>query len=202
MTPRELEAKFLVKDLKGIEARLQKLNAGLIQPRVHETNLRYDTAGRTLSKAGRVLRIRQDESAKMTFKGSTTNLNGVQSRDEIEFEIESFDLGRQLLESLGYEVMFFFEKFRTTYEYNGTHVMLDELPFGSFVEVEGMDEAQIKETAGLLGLNWERAIQVSYRKMYEIACKAMGLPVADISFEHFRNLQVTPAELQALPADQ
>ena len=45
----ETEAKFFVLDLDGIRMRLQTLEAHLIQPRVLETNIRFDLPDSSLS---------------------------------------------------------------------------------------------------------------------------------------------------------
>ena len=137
MHGQETEVKFYVGNLAKIETKLIELGAHLIQPRVHETNLRFDTSERTLRNEGKVLRLRHDESSKMTFKSGATAHNGILSRKEIEFGVESFEAARALIESLGYEVMVFYEKYRMTYELAGLHIMLDELPYGDFVEIEG-----------------------------------------------------------------
>jgi adenylate cyclase class IV len=42
MNHQEIEIKFYVNDLKRLEARLLELGAVLIQPRVHESNVRFD----------------------------------------------------------------------------------------------------------------------------------------------------------------
>jgi adenylate cyclase class IV len=42
MNHQEIEIKFYVNDLKRLEARLLELGAFLIQPRVHESNVRFD----------------------------------------------------------------------------------------------------------------------------------------------------------------
>ena len=90
MNGHETEVKFHVNDLKKIEARLLELGARLIQPRTHETNLRFDTANDDLRQDKKVLRLRQDEQARLTFKGpSVEREGGVASRVEIEFAVES-----------------------------------------------------------------------------------------------------------------
>ena len=69
MNGQEIEAKFYINNLPKIEARLQQLEARLIQARVHEKNLRFDTPDQSLRREGRVLRLRQDDAARMTYKG-------------------------------------------------------------------------------------------------------------------------------------
>ena len=138
MNGQEIEAKFHVQNLRKIELRLLELKAQLIQPRVHEVNLRFDRPDGELRNSFRVLRLRQDDIARFTFKGpSVEKEGGILSRQEIEFEVGDFDSAKQFLEAIGFQVVVFYEKFRTTYELNNTHIMLDELPYGSFIEIEG-----------------------------------------------------------------
>ena len=126
MNNQETEVKFFVQNLKPIELRLQELKAQLIQPRVHEINYRFDFPNNELRNNQKVLRLRKDEQAKLTFKGpSEARQGGVMSRKEIEFVVEDFDKAKQLLESLGFTPVVFYEKFRTTYELHETHIMLD-----------------------------------------------------------------------------
>ena len=109
MNGQEIEAKFFVKNLDRIEQRLLELKARLIQPRIHEINLRFDDAGNTLRSSFRVLRLRQDDKARMTFKGpSVEEVGGILSRREIEFVVEDFEKARELLEALGYRVVVFY----------------------------------------------------------------------------------------------
>ena len=55
--------------------------------------------------------------ARFTFKGpSEEEEGGILSRQEIEFVVGDFESAKQFLEALGYEVVVFYEKFRTTYE--------------------------------------------------------------------------------------
>jgi len=197
----EIEAKFYVKDLKQIEARLHHLNARLIQPRIHETNIRFDTPNQDLRREQRVLRLRQDDKARMTYKGASKNEQGVLNRTEIEFVVEDFEKARRLLEALGYEKSLFYEKYRTTYELDKTHIMLDELPIGSFIEIEGESIDAIPEIGRKLGLRWDTAISTSYSALFERVRTAKGAQIQDLSFENFEGVQVTNDELGVQPAD-
>lgn len=69
MKDREIEIKLLVSDLKAIEIKLVEKGAKIIQPRTFEENLRFDTAERSLSQSGQVLRLRRDVHNVLTFKG-------------------------------------------------------------------------------------------------------------------------------------
>src|SRR4030095_9420092 len=174
----EIEAKFYVRDLKRIEARLRppppfghlpqirnklirkfinfysriwgRLGGGVIQPRVLKTNIRFDLfddAQPQLRSEGRVLRLRQDTEARLTYKSGGVKEQGVASRTEIEFTVEDFEKAKSFLEALGYQKLLEYEKNRTIYELSGCHIMLDELPYGNFVEIEGENIEAIRNMA-------------------------------------------------------
>lgn len=196
MNGQEIEAKFHVLDLKKIEHRLLELKAMLVQPRVHEVNLRFDRPDRELRDSLRVLRLRQDEKARFTFKGpSEEAAGGILSRREIEFEVGDFESARQFLEAVGFEVVVFYEKFRTTYELNDVHIMLDELPYGDFIEIEGDQVEAIRRVADLLGLNWNTMIKAGYHALFERAAGKYGLDGSKLSFENLKGVKIDIADL-------
>lgn len=196
----ETEVKFCVRDLHGIEGRLHDLGAQLHEPRVLEVNLRFDTPNRELMEGGRVLRLRQDRLVHLTYKGGSQLMDGVRSRREIEFTVEDFEAARQLIEALGYDVVFRYEKYRTTYQMRKTFIMLDELPYGNFVEIEG-EFGSLHEIAEKLGLNWEAAIPASYQALFERLSKSRGFSFHDSSFEKLKGLEVSPDEMAVRYAD-
>ena len=198
----ETEAKFYVKDLDQIIARLQELQARLVQPRVLETNLRFDLPDGSLTSSGRVLRLRRDAQARLTYKGAGQNKSGVLDRQEIEFFVEDDAKARQFLEALGYQNTMYYEKYRATYELENTSIMVDEMPYGSFVEIEGETIEQIQAVASKLHLQWITAVPSSYTALFDNLRKKLKLSFRDISFENFRGLYVTPADLDVHPADE
>lgn len=202
MNGHETEAKFYVQNLGKIEMRLQELKAHLIQPRIHETNLRFDNARRDLRNAYRVLRLRQDDKARFTFKGpSVEKEGGILSRQEIEFVVESFEIARRFLEALGFEVVVFYEKFRTTYKINGVHIMLDELPYGEFVEIEGENVETIHNITDLLSLNRDAMIKTSYHALFERVAGKYNLEPSQLSFIALEKVKITPEDLGVQAAD-
>src|SRR5215470_4306162 len=98
----ETEAKFYIQHLNQITTRLNELRARLIQPRVLETNLRFDLPDNSFRSSGRVLRLRRDTESKFTYKGAGQNKSGILDRQEIEFVVSDFEKARQFLEALGY----------------------------------------------------------------------------------------------------
>ena len=100
----ETEAKFYVADLERIAARLKELNTELVQPRVLETNLRFDLPDGSLTKTGQVLRLRRDTEARLTYKGAGQNKSGVLDRQEIEFRRFHRVRERQRIVSAGIDI--------------------------------------------------------------------------------------------------
>ena len=198
---RETEAKFYIQDLGAVQKRLVECGARRIQERVLETNIRFDLPRGRLRLQGRVLRLRQDTAARLTYKGASEKKQGVLSREEIEFIVEDFEKAKQFLEALGYEKLFYYEKYRTTYELNGTLVMLDELPYGSFVEIEGETIEAIRQVADALRLNPEVAVLTSYHGLFDRLRKRRKLSFRELSFAEFAGTNIRAEELDVRAAD-
>lgn len=193
----ETEVKFFVRNLKPIELRLRELKAQLIQSRVHEINYRFDFPNNELRSNQKVLRLRKDDQAKLTFKGaSVEGESGVMSREEIEFVVEDFDKAKLLLESLGFTPVVFYEKFRTTYELNETHIMLDELPYGEFVEIEGESISAIKEISQSLNLNWNSMVKAGYHALFDRVANQYHLESWNLSFEALKGVKIKAEDLR------
>jgi adenylate cyclase, class 2 len=205
----EIETKFYVLDIKKVETRLQNLEARLIQPRILETNLRFDLFDDSqprLRSEGRVLRLRRDNEARLTYKDSGHSEQGVVKRTEIEFTVEDFEKAKLFLEALGYQKLLEYEKYRKTYQVQlsegSTHIMLDELPYGNFVEIEGENIQAIHIVAEKLSLNREAAISRSYSSLFENVRHTLKLPFQDLTFANFAEVDVSPEHLQVRPADE
>lgn len=197
----ETEAKFYVQNLNRIKTQLEKLGAQLIQERMLETNIRFDLPGAGLRAEGRVLRLRRDNEVRLTYKSASIIEQGVLSREEIEFVVEDFEKAKRFLEALGYQKLVYYEKYRTTYEWNKTHIMLDELPYGNFVEIEGETVETIRTVTHHLKLKWDTAIGTSYNALFERVQRALKLSFQDLSFSNFENIKVQASDLGVVAAD-
>lgn len=191
MNDQEIEVKFFVKDLGEIETRLQEMRARLLRPRAHELNLRYDRPDGSLRREHRVLRLRQSDDARLTYKGPGSIVEGTMSRQEIEFSVGDFETARQFLEALDYQIIALYEKYRTAYRLGAVEVLLDELPYGNFVEIEGESPAAIRIAAGRLGLDWETHLAESYLDLFERLRGKMGFTFRDLTFDNFAGLEAS-----------
>ena len=202
----ETEAKFYIQDLDKITARLQGLEAHLIQARVLETNIRFDLPNGQLVSERRVLRLRHDTESRLTYKSASINDQGVLSRTEIEFIVQDFEKAKQFLQALGYQSIFYYEKYRRTFAIqsleDSIHIMLDELPYGNFVELEGETVESIRRVSDALNLDWDATIATSYYALFRRARKVLDLSFQDLTFENFAGINITPAHLEVRPADE
>lgn len=197
----EVEVKFYLHNLPAFEQRLRSIGAELIQPRVHEINLRYDTPDAALSRAHRVLRLRMEQRALLTYKGPAEPGQSVSVRQEIEIEVSNFTSASHLLEALGYQVIVMYEKQRTTYLLNNVRVTLDEMPYGTFIEIEGHDAASIQAVAESLQLDWDARVIDSYLQIFQHLREERKLPIHHLSFDDFKGITVSPSDLGVREAD-
>ena len=198
----EIETKFLVRDIQNIELRLINLKAGIFKPRCLENNFRFDTKENKLASESKVLRLRQDTNQWLTYKEPGDLINGVRSRHEIEFNVSDIKATQSLLEALGLHIFQTYEKFRTVYILNGIKIMLDELPIGSFIEIEGDEVQSIKKVADDLNLRWELKIDQSYLSIFNSICRLKGLGPRDLTFETIAIDFDSLNRLNIFPADQ
>lgn len=186
----EIEVKFFVNALPVIASRLKEQQANMISDRTLEVNYRFDTPDQKLTRNLQVLRLRKDRSATMTFKSAADPTSEVSSRQEIEFEVGNFVAAKLFLQALGYQVNIVYEKYRTIYELNNCEVMLDELPYGDFVEIEGADASAIRKTASMLQLDWGERIKLSYLAIFYKAKEHFNLKAGNLMFKEVERPQI------------
>jgi adenylate cyclase class 2 len=168
----------------------------IVHPRVYEHNIRYESQAGDLCKQGIVLRLRRDTRTRLTYKAPAAQASpGSVSRQELETVVGDFDAMDAILQHLGYRPFMVYEKYRTTYRLPGVadaELMLDEMPYGTFLEVEG-PPASIDAALSQLGLVDAPRILVSYAELFERVRTYYQLAFTDLTFENFTGLEVEPA---------
>jgi adenylate cyclase class 2 len=168
---------------------------------VLERNLRLDTPDGALSAGHRVLRLRQDDLVRVIYKDNAHIEAGVLVRTEIEFTADDLELALKLFEALGYQVVVLYEKYRRVYRLGDVEVVLDEMPFGDFMEIEAPNTTLIEGVAQMLGLNWERRGIASYLGLFDVLKQHQDIDFRDLSFANFASLEISPDDLEVEPAD-
>ena len=183
----EVEVKFFLDDLAHVRQQLLDAGADIIRPRVYERNVRFDTADDALLKREELLRLRQDTAVILTFKGPSEFdlLSEAKVREEIEVQADDFERLATILKRLGYDPQQEYEKYREAFQFNNLEIVLDEMPYGNFIELEG-NESDIKAAAELFGLNWQERILSNYLAMMGLLAEHHDLPFRDVTFENFK----------------
>ncbi|HLM58954.1 MAG TPA: CYTH domain-containing protein [Pyrinomonadaceae bacterium] len=160
----EIEKKYrLTRELwEQLPARLQEAGAAR-EGEEFEENTLY--AGPGLDPRRRVLRLRRaGERAVFTFKERDLSGSAVKRQREEETEVSDGAALAAILDALGYRPSLVYEKRRATWRLAGAEVVLDELPFGLFAEIEGGEE-EIREAERLLGLEAAEAEHAPYPEL-------------------------------------
>lgn len=94
--------------------------------------------GGVLVEKQAVLRLRRiGERTILTYKERVQNEFEVKHHYEYETEVADFDESVKIFESLGFHRSMVYEKRRETWHFQDVEIVLDELSFGSFMEIEG-----------------------------------------------------------------
>jgi len=147
----EIEKKYrLSEDRVGeIRSRLKNAGAGHVGKVFEENTI---LGGGTLDQQPAILRIRTtDDKAILTFKRRLEDVSEIKRQIEIESEFSDPAALTEILKLLGFVPRLVYEKRRETWKLNDVEVVLDELPFGLFMEIEGEPQA-IREAEDLLGI--------------------------------------------------
>lgn len=178
----EIEVKVPVADLEATRSRAKGLGYGVVKTRHFEANVLYDYPDRSIALSGCLLRIRETpDHALLTFKGKVVHDPQFKVRPEMETTCADGSALRGILESIGLRPFFRYEKYREEYRGEGALLCLDELPFGSYLELEG-EPATIEALAKALDLDPATFIKRSYADLYGEYCRGRGIPFGNIVF--------------------
>lgn len=147
----ETEKKYRLspRRLDEITARLAELDAEF-RKEVFEVN--YQHRGGEMDERGATLRLRKiGDFSVLTYKEKIKTEDGSKQRIEYETSIADVDAMEKIIERLGYRLTAVYEKRRKYWHMGDVEVVLDELPFGQYMELEGMIE-DIEKAEKLLGL--------------------------------------------------
>lgn len=165
--PRETEVKLAVPSAEAALQVLTKAGFAAAHERAFEANMLLDTPGSELMHSRRLLRLRDFRGETiLTFKGPPEG-GPHKTRPEVETSVADANAILGILNGLGYEVSFRYEKYRTTFSRTGEpgHAVLDETPIGVFLELEG-EAGWIDRTAVEIGFTPADYILKSYGSLF------------------------------------
>jgi adenylate cyclase class 2 len=169
MQAAEIELKFSVADVRALRSSADALGFTLVTERTFESNVLYDSPDRQLRSRRQILRLRHyGARCTVTHKrqaGSDASDLRYKTRIETESVVEDCDALAEIFIQLGYGPVFRYEKFRTEWEMEEGHLVLDETPIGVWAELEGQP-AWIDRMLEQLGVAPELRSTESYGKLF------------------------------------
>ncbi len=190
MSNLEVEVKFYLTDM--MHTRKMLLDAGAIfDEKSLEINNRFEDDHASLIKNGALLRLRQtNNQTLLTYKGKVPNPTGdCKVHEEREVTVSDFDEMSGILRSIGYRPVQRYEKIRETCRTENVLVCLDQMPYGSFMEIEG-DPEMIRKMAESLDFEWKNRILTNYLAIFEALKDKYNLDFNDVTFDNFRNVRI------------
>lgn len=148
--PIEIEKKYRLtkQQRRMIEQRLRELNItpGEIE---FEENTIYQ--GGKLDLGGCALRLRRvNGRAILTFKQRFPSGSPIKHQQEDETEVANPDATHAIITALGYRPGLVYEKRRVRWNVGKAQIVIDELPFGLFMEIEASEKriARVEKIVG------------------------------------------------------
>lgn len=172
----EIEKKYRLNGEQRAELlrRLEETDA-VLEGEEFEENTIY--SGRDLDPRLSVLRLRRvGGRAILTYKERFPSVSAIKHQREDETRVEDANALEAILDALGYSPTLVYEKRRMTWRFSGAEAVIDELPFGLFLEIEGEEEAII-EIETRLGLCEAEAEMATYPELTERYGEKKGMRV-------------------------
>lgn len=164
----EQEVKFRLPSWDDGIRRIEAAGATNTCPRHFESNQLFDHSDSRIGKRDSVLRLRfVGDQAWLTYKGPNHGSGKIKQRRESETFLGDGRAMEAILESMGLEVRFRYEKYRASFRLSEAEVCCDETPIGAFLEIEGSPE-EIARIAERLSLDMKDAMSLSYPRLYQL----------------------------------
>jgi adenylate cyclase class 2 len=136
----EIEKKYRLTSAQRADV-LQRLKEVGAEDRGEEFEENTIYSGNSLKRGTSVLRLRRAGArALLTYKERIANDSPVKYQREEETAVDDPSAMALILDALGFKRLLVYEKRRQTFSLGPTEVMIDELPFGMFMEIEGSEE--------------------------------------------------------------
>jgi adenylate cyclase class 2 len=148
----EIEKKYRL-TVQQRERVLQRLKDGGVEDRGEEFEENTIYGGGPLQRGKSALRLRRvGARALLTYKERVPQASAVKQQREDETAVDDPQAMALILEALGVKPVLIYEKRRHTWSLGRTEVVIDELPFGLFMEIEG-SEQEIEAVERTLGID-------------------------------------------------
>jgi adenylate cyclase class 2 len=162
--PIEIEKKYRLtrKQREEVSRRLPKIGAKR-KGEEFEVNTLY--AGDNLDMGRTVLRLRRiGKRGILTYKERFPTRSAIKHQREDETRVDDPDAMELILAALGFTAALVYEKRRETWALGKTEIVIDELPFGLFMEIEGTEQS-IRDVESKLAIKRLRSETATYPQL-------------------------------------
>jgi adenylate cyclase class 2 len=112
-----------------------------------------------------VLRLRRvGKQAVLTYKERFPTSSTIKHQREDETRVDDPQAMELILEALGFTPALVYEKRRETWRIGKTEIVIDELPFGLFMEIEGTEQG-IREVESKLAIKRLKSEAATYPQL-------------------------------------
>jgi adenylate cyclase, class 2 len=178
--PIEIEKKYRLtkKQREEVLHRLPEIGATLAGEEFEENTL---FCGDGMESGRAVLRLRRvGKKAILTYKERFPSTDSIKRQREDETSVGKAEAMEAILEALGFVPALVYEKRRATWRLGDVEIVIDELPFGLFMEIEA-PETEIRKVERQLAVKGLRAENATYPQLTQRHGKPYG-PVIEARF--------------------
>ncbi|MFJ8001210.1 class IV adenylate cyclase [Streptomyces sp. NPDC096310] len=161
----EYEAKFLAIDVADLQARLATLGAVQAFPRTLLTRKIFENDA---LDSGAWVRLRDEGTRSTLTLKQVTDATTIDGTTEIETEVTDLHAMAEILRNVGMREVRYQENYREEWRLGEVAFDFDTWPaLPTFVEIEGPDEASVRQAAALLDLDYSEARFGSVDEIYK-----------------------------------
>jgi adenylate cyclase, class 2 len=169
----EIEKKYRL-TIAQRERVLQRLREVGAEDRGEEFEENTIYGGGALKRGTSVLRLRRVGSrALLTYKERFPHVSAVKQQREEETAVDDASAMALILDAIGFKPLLIYEKRRRTWSFGPAEVVIDQLPFGWFMEIEG-SEQEIDAAEQALGIHDLAAEHATYPQLTEEHGESVG----------------------------
>ncbi|MEU3659656.1 class IV adenylate cyclase [Streptomyces sp. NPDC032940] len=161
----EYEAKFLAVDAAGLQAKLAALGAVQAFPRTLLTRKIFESDS---LDGGAWVRLRDEGTRSTLTLKQVTDATTIEGTKEIETEVADLHAMADILRRVGLTEVRYQENYREEWRLGEVAFDFDTWPdLPTFLEIEGPDEASVRQAAALLDLDYSEARFGSVDEIYK-----------------------------------
>jgi adenylate cyclase class 2 len=160
----EIEKKYRLtkKQREEVLSRLPEIGAKRIGEEFEENTL---YAGEALDVERSVLRLRRvGKRGILTYKERFPTRSDIKHQQEDETRVDDPEAMHAILDAMGFSPALVYEKRRETWALGQTEIVIDELPFGLFMEIEG-EESGIRQVESKLSIKRLKSENSTYPQL-------------------------------------